>query len=581
MNFIELLQQGGYILPQYNTGQQTFQAPNTGMQSLQSMMAIDQGAQQRYMQGEQLNLQRSQNTQNIINSTIQNNLNRQTQERLQKQMDLTNAKMEYDMKKETLDRLDADREKLNKMFLSKDLAKIQKSLEDNGLDDASIGKKLSGIKGTQSFDVGMELITARRTLIASQKTGLDNMQTYNQGKKIREDAAAQIEKAKYLFDNNLMNAEVFGKFMSDLTTATDDMLKFENGQLDNLDFNSSHWAGILGAPKFLDEKLYDAKVKSDAKLDAINIKTKELAAEKSLYDMEQDKLDRPTQRLNKVFENLTSYGENIPLMSVLNKYKIPFSDNVADVMKSVQSLTEIEQKAFLDDYYEGLAKQQQLKSKATTTPTPNVNEALTAAAIKYAKNQSPENKRELDILEKTANILNPNKSAVKADEYGNYTGTDATRQYDDQGVTRDQLGQIKAIHSTIGDGAANYVVEKGESNKNKGKVKVATKSGKTFYHEVVEENDKAYIKVSKDNKGLEYLEDVLGKAEGTWYGLNQWDDYLKESAGAANVSKLNPGVIISDDKSYILIPATPYPASQSGGAEGAVGGSGIDWTKQN
>ena len=66
MTFIEMLQQGGYILPQYSSGQQTYSAPAAGMQALQTMMQIDQGAQNRYIQGEQLNLQKSQNTQNTL-----------------------------------------------------------------------------------------------------------------------------------------------------------------------------------------------------------------------------------------------------------------------------------------------------------------------------------------------------------------------------------------------------------------------------------------------------------------------------------------------------------------------------------
>ena len=134
MTFIEMLQQGGYILPQYSSGQQTYQAPNAGMQTLQTMMQIDQQGQNRYMQGEQLNLQRSQNTQNIIDSTIRNRISIEQNERLKKQLDLSNKKLEFEMQKAILDDLDAQRTEIQSSFLTRDQLLYDDLLKKQGLD---------------------------------------------------------------------------------------------------------------------------------------------------------------------------------------------------------------------------------------------------------------------------------------------------------------------------------------------------------------------------------------------------------------------------------------------------------------
>jgi hypothetical protein len=192
MTFIEMLQQGGYILPQYSSGQQTYSAPAAGMQTLQTMMQVDQGAQNRYLQGEQLNLYKSQNTQNIINSTIQNQLNRKTQERLQKQMDLSNQKLEFDMQKAILKDIDEEREKLNSSFLLRDRLQIEKDLTDQGLDEAGI---IAGMKGDLSFDNYSKFQLKRQSIIAKQKNGFTNMQTYNQASKLVEKNRRRVKKS--------------------------------------------------------------------------------------------------------------------------------------------------------------------------------------------------------------------------------------------------------------------------------------------------------------------------------------------------------------------------------------------------
>ncbi len=264
MTFIQMLQQGGYILPQYSSGQQTYSAPAAGMQTLQTMMAIDQSAQNRYLQGEQLNLARSQNTQNIINSTIQNEMSRKTQDRLQKQMDLSNQKLEFDMQKAILKDIDEEREKLNSSFLLRDRLQIEKDLTDQGLDEAGI---IAGMKGDLSFDNYSKFQLKRQSIIAKQKNGFTNMQTYNQASKLVEKTDAELKRAYELMKVGALDYNAFEKYLQNSKEAATELIKFENGDVQNIDFKDSKWSGITGATDFLDEvqMKHNAKVEKQIK----------------------------------------------------------------------------------------------------------------------------------------------------------------------------------------------------------------------------------------------------------------------------------------------------------------------------
>lgn len=250
MTFIEMLQQGGYILPQYSSGQQTYQAPNAGMQTLQTMMQIDQQGQNRYMQGEQLNLQRSQNTQNIIDSTIRNRISIEQNERLKKQLDLSNKKLEFEMQKAILDDLDAQRTEIQSSFLTRDQLLYDDLLKKQGLDQASM---LGKMKGEQSMENWMEHRINERAFRSTFKNGYTNMQTYTQAKSYVDKTSEELKRAKILMDNKILDGNTYEKYVVDAQKAAAELAAFENGTAQAIDFKSSHWAGIIGAPDFLDE----------------------------------------------------------------------------------------------------------------------------------------------------------------------------------------------------------------------------------------------------------------------------------------------------------------------------------------
>jgi hypothetical protein len=252
MTFIEMLQQGGYALPQYSSAQQTYQVPGTGMQTLQTMMQIDQGANQRYVQGEQLNMQKAQTTQSIINSTIQNELNRKTQERLQKQMDLSNQKLEFDMQKEILSGMKALREETKTMFLDSDEAKIQQSLVDAGLDEAGMLKNME-MKGGLNFNNWMKEQVNNRKFLNMQKSALDRKYKFDQGEKFINDAEKQLARADALYKAGALDFNAYTTFQKNLNDSTKKLIGYNNGEVTDLNYSDDTWSGIIAAPDFLDE----------------------------------------------------------------------------------------------------------------------------------------------------------------------------------------------------------------------------------------------------------------------------------------------------------------------------------------
>lgn len=374
MTFIEMLQQGGYILPQYSSGQQSYQAPNTGMQALSTMMQIDQGAQQRYAQGEQLNLAKSQNTQNIINSTIQNELNRKTQERLQKQMDLSNQKLEFDMQKAILKDIDEERAKLNSMFLLRDRLQIEKDLADQGLDEAGI---LEGMKGDLSFDNYSKFQLKRQSLLSKQKNGFTNMQTYSQGSKLLEKTDAELKRAHELMKVGALDGAAYEKYLQDSKEAAAELIKFQNGDVPNIDFKDSKWSGIMGATDFLDEAQMTYQIDMSNKLSNQKLQNEMLESQQKTFDLQSDIALQPITQMKKSLEALGDISKNFGLINGLKQWGI--NRNPSDIQGILEDINKLspEQMQGIADMFEA----ERLKQSQAKDPNLSVAELYTKSYL--------------------------------------------------------------------------------------------------------------------------------------------------------------------------------------------------------
>jgi len=555
MTFIEMLQQGGYILPQYSSGQQTYQAPGTGMQALGTMMQIDQNAQQRYIQGEQLNLQRSQNTQSIINSTIQNDISRKTNERLQKQMDLSNQKLEFDMQKAILKDLDEERAKLNSTFLLRDRLQIEKDLAEQGLDEAGI---LEGMKGDLSFDNYSKFQLKRQSVLSKQKNGFTNMQTYNQAAKLVEKTDAELKRAHELMKVGALDYSAYEQYLQNSKDAAAELIKFESGDVQNIDFKDSKWSGITGATDFLNEVQVKYQTETANKLSNQKLSNALLQEEVTRQNLEQDKALQPIELATKTAGFWKTYGENSHVFKAINEIA-PGTD-----MMNTQAVLDVISKApevVKQNFYTAL-KNDQLKDE-------NIKDIEQG----YAKALQSGDPAEIAKWEAAYKLSKQTSHSVTTDAVSGlpYIKSGENKVFMTEGITKTSGDNLKNININLPGINSNLEVE--TSGKNKGKVKITT-GGKDYYQDVhIDETGKHYLKIT--NPAI--LEATIGRAESWgWAGANELVDYADEAAGDLYIG--NWGGEYNTEMKAILIPTTAYGDAQiNPSTSGTAAPSGTNW----
>lgn len=543
-----MLQQGGYILPQYSSGQQTYSAPAAGMQTLQTMMQVDQGAQNRYLQGEQLNLQRSQNTQNIIDSTIKNEISRKTQERLQKQMDLSNQKLEFDMQKAILKDIDEERAKLNTSFLLRDRLLIEKELADQGLDEAGI---LEGMKGDLSFDNYSKFQLKRQSILAKQKNGFTNMQTYNQASKLLEKTDAELKRAQELMKIGALKPEALNQYLQDSKEAAAELIKFQNGDVQNIDFKDSKWSGITGAGDFLDETQVTFQVEMNNKLSKQKLQNELLETDALTNKLKLDQKLQPFEVFAKMTDAYQKFGETSNVYSTLATHFPGVDFNNPDAfMKAFQAAPLVVQDSMREALKKDVAKEDNVKTI----------ENLLVDAIKSGDQARINQAMELYKMSKQTS------HTVQSDIDGNPVVKEGSLNvYPEKGVKKTTSGNLKEIHINLPGINPNIQIET-TGTTNKGKAKIITSGGKTYYQDVhIDEEGNHFLKITSPD----VMAALIGKADGmiwddtgmgSWIGINELKDYDNIEAGDAYIG--NHGGVYNEEMKAILIPASPYGDTQ-------------------
>ena len=540
MTFIEMLQQGGYILPQYSSGQQTYSAPAAGMQTLQTMMQVDQGAQNRYLQGEQLNLSKSQNTQNIINSTIQNQLNRKTQERLQKQMDLSNQKLEFDMQKAILKDMDDERTKLNSTFLLRDRLEIEKGLADQGLDEAGI---LGGMKGDMSFANYAKFDINRKAFLAKQKNGFTNMQTFGQARDALTKGEGYLKQANELLKTNpeLLDSGVFTRFTEALNKAAEQTIGFENGSVQNIDFTTGHWPEVIGFKDFLDEKALKTKIDMQASVNKQKLQNEMLETDVLNTKLKLDQKLQPFEVFTKMTDAYQKFGETSNVYSTLATHFPGVDFNNPDAfMQAFQAAPVVVQDSMREALKKDVAKEDNIKTI----------ENLLVEAVKSG------DQSRIDQATKLFQMSKQTSHSVTSDIDGNPVIKEgALNVYPSLGVKKTTSGNLKEVNIILP--GLNSKIEVETSGVKEGKAKIVTPN-KTYYQDIhIDENGNHFLKITNPD----VLEATIGRAEAWgWAGSNELIDYTDETAGDFYIG--NWGGEYNEEMKAILIPTTPYGDSQ-------------------
>ncbi len=534
-----MLQQGGYILPQFSSGKQTYQAPNAGMQALQTMMQVDQQGQNRYMQGEQLNLQRSQNTQNIINSTIQNEMSRKTNERLQKQMELSNKKLEFDMQKSILDDMDKQRTEIQSSFLSRDRMLYEEMLKKQGLDEASMVGKM---KGDQAMENWTDHRINERAFRGTFKNGYTNIQTYNQAKDFVTKGEQQLKQAQELIKNDpdLLDSGTLEKYMTALNTVVKETVDFENGTVQNLDFSKGSWPEVIGFKEFLDEKALKTRIDGEKALSAQKLQNEMIESDVLNSKLKLEQKLQPFEVFTKMADSYKKFGETSNVFSAISTH-FPGVDfnNPEAFMDAYEKAPMVVQESMREALKKDVAKEDNVKTI----------ENLLVEAVKSG------DQAKIDQATKLYQMSKQTSHTVHSDVDGNPVIKEGSLNvYPTLGVKKTQSGDIAEINVVLPGINSKINVE--TSGKQKGKAKLNV-GGKDYYSDIhTDQSGAHFLKITS----VPLLKALFGRAEPWMIGFNEIKDYDDTAAGEAFVGHW--GGFMSEDGQSIMIPATGYGDAQ-------------------
>jgi multidrug efflux pump subunit AcrA (membrane-fusion protein) len=330
MNLIQYLQQGGYVLPQLSRGQLTYDVPDSGNQMLNQFQSMDNSFFQRDMQREQLLLQKSQQNQSAFNSVFQNRLAKAREDRVNKQTDLTNKRLEFEMMKEKNNILDEMIKFTEDNVENRDKAKMESIFKKEGYDVENILKSDLDLMGT------MKANQMRKQLYYAQKDIINTKQSVADGKSILTEAEENYKRIDAQMKSGVpINVDNLIGYNDALAKAHAELADYREGTLNSMDLTAPHWAALKQYPNLIDQEMYKEQLQSKQLVTqseiAKDIATAEFTKVKALELQQQAELDKQMapvkmmeaqlKGLNATLEQadvITKIGEVIPGIKITN-----------------------------------------------------------------------------------------------------------------------------------------------------------------------------------------------------------------------------------------------------------------------
>lgn len=319
MNLIQYLQQGGFILPQYTQSNLSYEVPQAGNQAIDRMNQYAQQDMQNYIGLESLNISRKQADTSYFNSMIQNKLAIEREDRINKQTDLNNRKLELqeftlvnEMINETM-QYDQDN------FLPRDAAALQKLKKEAGVDAESL------YKNSKNLDALGKGLAANKQIGYAYKTGWDNKMMASEA----DAMLAESEKyEKYLNDLEAKGVPIDYKtkvsFLEARRNAINETVGFKQGKVAKMDLQGPSWQTIASMPDFINEVEQQIQIDLDRKTQAIKdqaefaeAQNKLATANLNIAKTESEIAGRPYEEMKKNMDALTGIAKYAPTLSIL------------------------------------------------------------------------------------------------------------------------------------------------------------------------------------------------------------------------------------------------------------------------
>lgn len=341
MNILQYLQQGGFILPQQSQSQLTYNVPQSAAQVTNTAMQVDQNALNRYVQLEQLNLQEAQADRSFFTTLENQRQQRETNDRLNKQMDLTNKKLEFEQTKYAYDQFDEVLKWEQDNLEPRHRAEWDALLKKNNLDNESI------LKG--DFD-SMSLIkqsSLRKSLGLSQSKFFTEKQLIKDGKSLIDAANLQSKEFDNLIQKGVpIKPELLTEFTQAQSTAMQELMQYREGKINTLDLSAPHWQILSEYPDIINHEMRTEmlqldmdKKKQAIEVSKLDMKNTELEMQVKAQDLERKKRLAPVEEMLKNIQGMKVFLDEMPTVTAISKY-LPKVDinNGQELFDAVRSM---------------------------------------------------------------------------------------------------------------------------------------------------------------------------------------------------------------------------------------------------
>lgn len=523
IRIIPMYQVGGPVLPQYTPTETSMYRPqqsaNTSLDVSQRNLEFQN---QRKMQNASLDFQRDEQLLRSYQNAVDNRFKQQTQERINKQLELQNERFKQEVLQNNNTIMDGIIGMDDNMFLPRDRAAVDQLLTESGLSDQDI----LNLDPSDTESIYKQRLK-KRAFLATQKNGLDNQRKWNESAQILGQIGDVEKRAKSLQESGYLNEQQYLDYIKAYNNVTQKRQDWANGKIDFDITNDPDYQLISQYNPLIDQAEMQSVMDNQQVANQLAIQLQQHQLQKGQFQLEEDKqtfedtkLMAPLTRQQKALDIVTSYVPSMTTISSINS-ALPSDKqlNFTDPTKLVEGINKFNQE---DWTAVKTALDKRANEAAQSGRKLDINEEILRAYM----NGDEVRMNELIELQKQITSAGDKTVTYKTDGSGNtIASVDKNGNQDYGGFAMNKDNQVTRVTFT---GESYEIYDTGE---NKGKVKGIPDAELT----TIDRNGvpTGYIKIKGDNsKNLDWLRSkfpAFDSVKNRIPGFGNLDDFPKES----------------------------------------------------
>ena len=249
-------------------------------------------------------MQREAAALNSVNTIMDTRIKMQTQERLNKQMDLQNKKLEWDQLQEGAKQLEETLMMDKGMFLQRDQAEIDAQYEAAGVGASALAN--SDIRDVNTMFKNANI---KRSIIYANKKGFANKEKFLQSGKVLDEIDVNLKRAEQIAKLGYLKEDEYINFQNAATNLAKKRGEFANGTLQDWDiYSDPDYLVASSAPSFIDygeqklvfdtqQKAANAEIQEDLIMSEYKVAQTQQLKELMPYKIEQLKAETQNEIL--------------------------------------------------------------------------------------------------------------------------------------------------------------------------------------------------------------------------------------------------------------------------------------------